>query len=107
MMAITHDDRDIDARVMACEHASFACQANIGRLSDEEGGPITGYVADITVKCADCGLGFRFVGIPAGNHHSEPRVSIDGLKLRAPIEPATHQKFQLRADYTMRPKANN
>lgn len=88
-----------------CEHQKFECQANIGRLSHEEGGPIIGYTAGITVKCAECGLPFRFLGLAAGNHYFEPRVSIDGTELRAPIEPARHEKFAPSASYTMPPRA--
>lgn len=45
-----------------CQHENFECSASIGRLSRDGGGPITGYTADIKVKCLDCGLPFRFVG---------------------------------------------
>lgn len=92
-----------------CEHLNFYVHANVGRLSHDEGGPITGYCADITVKCNDCGLPFRFIGLAAGNHYAEPRVSADGKELRAPLEPATHEKFATRASYTMppRPERNN
>lgn len=90
---------------MTCAHEHFQCRANIGRLAQTDGGPVIGYTADITITCAQCGLPFRFVGIAAGNHHSEPRVSIDATELRAPIEPATHEKFAARAHYEMRPKA--
>jgi hypothetical protein len=82
-----------------CAHENFKCQANIGRLSEGEGGPITGYCAGITVHCVDCGLPFRFIGLAAGNHYAEPRVSIDGTELRAPLEPATHTKFAASASY--------
>lgn len=85
---------------MTCEHNNFQCMANIGRLCGEEGGPITGYTADIEIRCADCGLQFRFVGLNAGSSHIEPRVSIDGTQLRAPIEPAVHEKFLPHAAYT-------
>jgi hypothetical protein len=89
---------------MTCEHKSFRCAANIGRLSHDEGGPITGYVADIKIECAECGLPFRFIGLNAGSHFAEPRVSIDGTELCAPIEPATHTKFQPSASYTPTPR---
>ena len=56
--------------------------------TDTEGGPVTGYTADIKIKCSDCGLAFRFRGLPAGSHYAEPRLSADGLEMRAPIEPA-------------------
>lgn len=71
-----------------CEHMSFHVQANVYRLSDVEGGPITGFTTGIEVKCADCGLPFRFKGIPFGSHPAEPRLRVDGEELRAPIEPA-------------------
>lgn len=89
---------------MACQHMNFECRADVGRLSEIEGGPITGYTVGITVKCRDCGLPFRFIGLPAGNHFAEPRVSMDGIELRAPLEPATHVKFQARASYVLPPR---
>lgn len=87
-----------------CDHMSFVCRADIGRMSEVEGGPITGYTAEIQVKCAQCNLAFRFVGLPAGNHFAEPRVSLDGLELRAPLEPATHAKFVPTASYVLPPR---
>lgn len=93
------------AKVADCQHEAFSCSAKVGRLSHDEGGPVTGYVADITVNCAQCGLPFRFIGMAAGNHHSEPRVSVDGTELRAPIEPAVHDKFASVLSYTPAPRA--
>lgn len=90
-----------------CEHFNFKCSAAIGRLSKVEGGPITGYCADVRVNCAECGLPFRFIGIAAGNNPFEPRVSIDGTELRAPLEPALHEKFAPMASYTMPPRKDN
>lgn len=89
----------------ACAHLNFAANVKVGRLTNGDDGPVTGYTADVTVKCAECGLPFRFIGLGAGNHFAEPRVSIDGTELRAPIEPATHEKFQPRAAYTLPPRA--
>lgn len=86
-----------------CEHMNFAANVSVGRLTKDDSGPVTGYTADVTVKCAECGLPFRFVGLAAGNHFAEPRVSIDGTELRAPIEPASHETFAARASYTMPP----
>jgi hypothetical protein len=71
-----------------CPHEEFNTLARIGRLSDVEGGPITGYTANIKIECALCGLPFRFRGLAAGSHFAEPRVSADGTELRAPLEPA-------------------
>ncbi len=71
-----------------CEHLNFRCEAKVFRLTDGDDGPVTGYSADIRIKCAGCGLPFRFRGLAAGSHHAEPRVSANALELRAPIEPA-------------------
>ena len=90
-----------------CAHHNFQAKVSVGRLSHADGGPITGYTADIIIHCADCGLPFRFIGLSAGTHHSEPRVSIDGTELRAPLEPAIHEKFAAHASYTMPPRSNN
>ena len=87
-----------------CAHEEFRASVNVGRLTRTEGGPVTGYTTDIRVTCAQCELPFRFVGVAASNHHSEPRVSVDGLELRAPIESATHEKFAPMASYVMPPR---
>jgi hypothetical protein len=75
-----------------CAHENFACNVRIGRLSETEGGPIRAYVAYVTVKCVDCGLPFRWLGLPHGLHYAEPRVSADATELRAPLEPAYVQE---------------
>ena len=83
-----------------CEHRQFRADVAVGRLSEAEGASITSYVAEVRVHCAECGLPFRFIGLAAGSHYAEPRVSIDGKELRAPIEPATHEKFLPAASYS-------
>jgi hypothetical protein len=71
-----------------CLHLNFQAQVNVFRLSEKEGGPINGYTADVTVRCCDCNLPFRFRGFGFGSSPNEPRLSIDGTVLRAPLEPA-------------------
>jgi len=73
---------------MRCEHHNFAGKVSVYRLTRGDDGPVTGYTADVTIRCADCNLPFRFLGMQAGSHPSEPRVSVDGQELRAPLEPA-------------------
>ena len=70
-----------------CQHNEFSLEAGVGRLSRDEGGPITHYCADIKVSCAECGLEFEWRGVSPGMNAYEPRVSIDGLELRIPIMP--------------------
>ena len=71
-----------------CPHMNFRADVRVGRLTDKEGGPVTGYSADVKIHCTECGLPFRFLGLAAGYHYAEPRVSIDATALRAPLEPA-------------------
>lgn len=93
--------------MMPCDHSSFRADVSVFRLSRDEGGPVTGYTADVRVSCNSCGLPFRFVGLPAGTHYAEPRVSIDGTELRAPLEPAVHEKFQPLGCYTLAPRSDH
>jgi len=92
---------------MTCQHLNFEAMCNVGRLTDTDDGPVTGFTIGVQVKCRECGLPFRFIGLAAGNHYAEPRVSIDGTKLRAPIEPATHAKFLPMASYTLPPRGRH
>ena len=71
-----------------CEHEQFKSKVVVHRLTEGEGGPVTGYTADIHIECAQCGVAFRFRGSQYGSSYHEPRLSADGLELRAPIEPA-------------------
>lgn len=71
-----------------CAHETFDAQANVFRLSAVEGGPINAYKIEVTVHCAVCGLKFRFLGLPFGSHPTQPTMSVDGLELRATLEPA-------------------
>jgi hypothetical protein len=71
-----------------CDHELFYIEADVTRLTDAEGGPVTGFTTDIRVICDGCKEPFVWLGLEAGSHPSEPRISIDGKTLRAPIAPA-------------------
>lgn len=79
----TYSDPKVRA---ACPHLNFAAHVNVARLSEEEGGAITGYAADIKIHCTSCKAPMRFVGIDFGHSSTEPRVSVDRTELRAPLE---------------------
>jgi hypothetical protein len=76
-----------------CEHKTFKASVRVGRLTDGDGGAVTGHVADITICCARCELPFRFIGLPFGAQHHTATTSVDGLELRAPLEPAHVPEF--------------
>lgn len=65
-----------------CKHFNFAAKVIVARLED------TGkFMADVTVKCADCDKPFLFVGLEPGLNMRGPTVSIDGTEARFPIAP--------------------
>lgn len=70
---------------MDCLHENFVCQVKVDRLTQFEGGPVTGYSADITVHCGACGVPFQWVGVPGGLAPDHPTCSVDNRELRAPL----------------------
>lgn len=78
----------ISATQLVCQHMDFRASVGVTRLSEVEGGPVTGFSADVAIRCAHCDLAFRFLGVKFGASPHEPRVSADALELRAPLEPA-------------------
>lgn len=74
-----------------CRHSYFHAEVTVSLLSKLESGAVDDFAVDIQVRCADCGLRFRFPGIQHGVHY-EPRTSLDGTELRVSIEPAIGAK---------------
>jgi hypothetical protein len=73
---------------MSCEHMNFRADVKVGRLKESDTSDvIVMFVAEVQVKCAECGQPFEFIGIPMGFAHFEPRCSIDGLTANMPIKP--------------------
>jgi hypothetical protein len=72
-----------------CPHEDFDVYAAINRLTSVEGGPVTGYSANIRVECRNCKEPFRWIGLPAGIDPRRPACSVDETELRAPIRPAS------------------
>lgn len=73
----------------ACPHEDFTARVEVNRLTAEEGGPITGYSADVRVCCAHCDEPFRFIGMRAGLDPRAPACSVDEAEARLPIRPAS------------------
>lgn len=65
-----------------CKHMNFAADVAVARLED------TGrFMADVRVRCADCGEPFQFLGLEPGLDRNGAMVSIDGLEARMAILP--------------------
>lgn len=73
----------------ACPHESFAATVDVGRLLEQEGGPVVAYRAEVRIRCEGCGEPFRFTGVQAGLSDCRPMCSVDETELRAPIRPAS------------------
>lgn len=72
---------------MSCEHTNFAAEVDVNRLHRDESKLIHRYQADIRIKCADCGLMFRFIGLPSGVDLDGAAVSINGEEGHFAIAP--------------------
>lgn len=72
---------------MKCEHLNFACQCDVNRLLPKEGEPPNRFQLDVRVTCSDCGLPFRFIGLPAGMDLNGAAVSVDATEGRFAIAP--------------------
>lgn len=65
-----------------CLHTRFGGATKVNYLDD-----VGRWIAEITIECEQCGEKFRWSGVPSGFDVLRPMSSIDGLELRAPIEP--------------------
>lgn len=66
----------------SCKHESFAAEVDVNRLEDSGR-----FSADVRIACADCGLKFRFIGLPCGLDLNGAAVSIDATEARLAIAP--------------------
>ena len=65
-----------------CAHHNFDCFVNVARIED-----VGRFMADVTVRCADCGTPFRFIGLPTGLDLDGACASVDGTEARLAIAP--------------------
>lgn len=52
-------------------------------------------MADMRVHCGNCGVPFRFKGLPCGIGFDKPMVSLGATELRVPMEAATAENHPL------------
>lgn len=71
-----------------CDHLAFTSSVNVYRLTDDDdGGPVTGFAADLKICCAICGMSMQFLGAERGLSPYKPMTSVDRLEMRLPITP--------------------
>ena len=74
----------------ACDHSRQVTGVKITRLTADEspGSEIVEWRADISIKCTDCGMAYRFRGeLPLGYITGGASLSADRTELRIAIEP--------------------
>lgn len=71
-----------------CDHRDLAFHVAVQRLTMVPDGPVTGIVAEVTCKCAVCGVAFEFMGLPVGVDTQGSTMSIDGRTAHLAIAPA-------------------
>jgi hypothetical protein len=83
-----------------CAHFNFSADVKVARLEDatDTGTPkrIRSFMAEITVRCSDCGTPFEFSGLEPGYNTHGARVSLDGLEARIAIAPRGTQPNPLQ-----------
>lgn len=73
--------------MMKCDHKNFEADVAVNRVTEGDAGPVIRFMADVRVKCAECGTPSRFIGLPAGMDYNSPCVSVDACEARMPIAP--------------------
>lgn len=76
---------------------------DVNRITPTDDAPLR-FHADVRIACADCREAFRFLGCESGLRWDRPMVSIDGLELRAPIEPEGIPMLSQRSTFEMPPE---
>jgi hypothetical protein len=54
------------------------------------------FLAEIRIKCADCGLPFQFLNLPLGLHMGGSAMSVDGQEARLAIVPVGQTPHPLK-----------
>lgn len=70
---------------MSCQHEDFEADVKVGRVTDDDGGDVVAFVAEVRVRCVECGENFGFRGMPPGLMWEGPTRSPDAREARLPL----------------------
>ena len=73
-------------RASDCPHTHFDATIGVHRLTDDAG-VVRNFVAEVEVRCTDCGSPFHFIGASSGYSFARPTVNVGATTLHAPIAP--------------------
>ena len=65
-----------------CKHNNFDATVKVARIEDSGR-----FMAEVQVKCADCGVPMQFMGLQPGLNFDGATVSLDGLEMSVGIHP--------------------
>lgn len=65
-----------------CEHHNFDATVRVARIEDKGR-----FMAEIQIKCADCGIPMQFMGLEPGLNFDGATVSLGGLEANIGIHP--------------------
>lgn len=65
-----------------CEHQNFDATVNVARIEDKGR-----FMAEVQIKCRDCGVPMQFMGLEPGLNFDGATVSLDGLEMNIGIHP--------------------
>jgi hypothetical protein len=68
-----------------CHHNTFDAKVEVTRITDDD--EVTGYLADVRIRCADCGCPMLFLGLPPGLDWNAATKSFDSKAARLPLAP--------------------
>lgn len=66
----------------SCKHENFLADVQVNRIEN-----VGKFQADVRIKCVDCGVPFRFIGLPCGLDMNGAAVSVDGCEGRFAVAP--------------------
>lgn len=76
---------------MTCKHMNFAASVQVARIEDKGR-----FMAEIRIKCTDCGTPMQFMGLKPGFDFNGATVSLDGLEANIGIHPQGQQPNPLQ-----------
>ncbi len=80
---------------MACPHEEFVTNVQVDRITDGEGGDVSHFFAEVTIRCTQCQEAFCFVGMERGLDPLKPMMSVMGEEARLPIRPSSEANQEL------------
>jgi hypothetical protein len=69
-----------------CAHERFSAHVGVQRLTDDSG-RVRNFIAEVQVRCTECGEPFHFLCPDTGLSFTRPTVNVGATMLHAPIAP--------------------